>query len=218
MSDPRPMPAPPPLVWAIASAFIAIELAFQAADAGVLPWADLRVQGYLSLAFLDFYFEAALAGREIPFEAWATPLTHAFLHGGMLHMVMNTVVLLALGGMLANILGPVRFLVLFATTAIAGGLVFGLLSDARGPLVGASGVIFGFIAALKSWEWRYIRTTNAPANRFWGTLAGLVAMNVVLYFFFPGEGALAWEAHLGGFIAGFLIAPWLAPLALPSPI
>ena len=45
------------------------------------------------------------------------------------------------------------------------------------------GAIFGFFGALKSWEGRYIRATGAPANRFWGTIGGLVAINVILAVF-----------------------------------
>ena len=158
-------------------------------------------------------------GREVPFEFWTSFLTYAFLHGGLMHLALNGAIILGLGGMLANGLGTARFLVLFAVTTIAGALVFALMTDSQGPLVGASGAIFGFFGALKRWEWRYIRETGAPANRFWGTIGGLVAINVLLAFAYPGDGALAWEAHLGGFVAGFLIAPLLAPHASgPSPI
>ena len=209
----------PPLIWAITGMFCAIELILQMADAGALPWPDLRWDVYLRGAFFDPYFEGVLAGYPVPTSFWTSWITHAFLHGGIFHLIMNGTIFLALGGYIARGIGSARFLVLFAITAIGGALVFALLSDARGPLVGASGVLFGLIGALKFWELRFIRATGAPATRFWGTIIVLTIMNVVLAFYFPGGGSVAWEAHLGGFLAGFLTAPVLAPRAAgPSPI
>ena len=150
---------------------------------------------------------------------WSSFFTHAFLHGGTLHLVMNGAIFLALGGAVANLIGAVRFCALFLVCAAAGALTFALITDADGPLVGASGVIFGLFGVLKRWEWRYIRATGASSRRFWGTIGALVVMNLALFFFLSGAGAIAWEAHLGGFVAGWLIAPILAPgRAGPSPI
>lgn len=215
----RGPPGPPPVVWAMTALFAGFEIAFQLADEGILPWPDLRFEVYVRMAFWDIYFEEALAGRAVPPEFWSSFLTHGLLHGSMVHLLMNGVIFLSVGGMLANGLGAVRFVALFAVTAMTGALFFGVIADTQGPLVGASGAIFGFFGALKRWEWRYIRETGAPANRFWGTIGALILLNVVLFFFMPGEGSLAWEAHLGGFVAGFLVAPVLAPHARgPSPI
>lgn len=219
---PRPAaerPAPPPIVWIMALIFVGFEMAFQAADAGVLPVPDLRWEVYKKLAFFDIYWEAWREGIPVPIEMWTSFLTHAFLHGGLLHLLMNGAIFLGLGGMIANNIGTRNFLILFVVTAIGGALAFALIADAQGPLVGASGAIFGFFGALKRWEWRFLSMTGQPKNRFWGTIIGLTALNVMLALFYPGEGAVAWEAHLGGFVAGFLIAPLLSQGRVgPSPI
>ncbi len=219
MSSTSPSRGAPIYVLLIAAIFCAFEAAFALSEAGILPIADMRWQVYLRGAFFDPYFQGVLAGQPVPATFWSSWLTHAFLHGGLVHLAMNTVVFLALGGYIARGVGPLRFMVLFAVTAIAGALFFAVISDANGPMVGASGVIFGLIGALKFWESRYIQQTGAAPNRFWGTIIGLIVINVLLAFFFPGDGGLAWQAHLGGFVAGFLIAPVLAPHAAgPSPI
>lgn len=239
MSDPLPPrrstpPAPPPVVWALAGVMIAFELAFELADAGILPIEHLRFDVYAHLAFFDVFFDAALAGvglpdgnpwvmtyypdRELPWNFWTSFVTYAVLHGDLVHLIMNGVIFLGLGGMLANILGTVRFLIFFVSTAVISAVVFALLSSSGVPMVGASGVVFGIFGAFKRWEWRYIQATGTSPRRFWGTIIALIAINVLLYVGFAG-GALAWEAHLGGFIAGFVVAGWLAPrLAAPSPI
>ena len=211
--------SPPTVVWALTGIFIAFELAFALSNAGILPIEDLRWQSYHGLAFLDIYFEGALRGQAVPWWFWTSFLTYSVLHGGIFHLAMNGVFFVAVGGMVARVMGPAKFLILFVGTALGGSLVFGLLADSQGPMVGASGALFGLIGALKSWEWRYIRRTGASADRFWRTIIALAAMNVLLAVAFAGQGSLAWEAHLGGFLAGFLIAPILEPrLAGPSPI
>lgn len=216
-------PGPPVIIWVLAIAFFGVELALVAADAladaGPGQRSEARLWALVHFSFLDLLFEAVRDGAPAPWHFWTSFVSYAFLHGGALHLVMNGAIFLALGGAVANMLGPVRFLVLFVVTAAAGALAFALIADVSGPLVGASGVIFGLFGALKRWEWRWIRATGAPANRFWGTIAALTLMNLALFAFYPGEGSVAWEAHLGGFVAGWLIAPLLAPgRAGPSPI
>lgn len=211
--------APPRIVWIMLGIFMLFELAFWAAANGVGPVPDLRWEVYKRMAFFDILFEAVRQGVGVPWTFWTSFVTYAFLHGGLLHLAMNGVFFLAVGGMLARVIGPVRFLVLFVFTSITGALIFGLLANTAGPMVGASGALFGFIGALKAWEWKYIRATGASAQGFWRTIAALIAMNVALALLMPGGGDLAWQAHLGGFVGGFLIAPVLAPgLAARSPI
>lgn len=216
-------PAPPPIVWAMAAVFVLFEAAFQLSETGLLPWPDLRWDVVSYLGFFDLYFDAAMDGESVPVEFWWSFVTYGFLHGGFLHLAMNCAIFLALGGMVANTLGPTRFLILFAVSCAGGAAVWGyLFSDdhAAAHLVGASGALFGFIGAMKRWEWLWIRATGASARRFWGTIIALVLLNVMLAFAAPPEGGgVAWEAHLGGFLAGWLIAPLLAPgRAGPSPI
>ena len=208
--------AAPPVVWGLTLTFIFFEALFQLSDAGILQQ-DMRWQVYLRLAFFDLYFEGVREGADVPFQFWTSFVTHSLLHGGLLHLLMNTAIFLSLGSLLARGLGTQRFLALFLVSAIGGALLFALVSDTHGPLVGASGALFGFIGALKRWEWRWLAVSGASPRRFWGTILGLAAINVVLSLTFQGA-EIAWQAHLGGFIAGWLIAPVLAPgHAAPSP-
>lgn len=212
-----PADGPPAVVWSLAGVFVLAELAFQLSEAGVFGGPDLRWTVFLRLAFFDVYFDGALQGYGVPAWFWSSTLTYAFLHGGLLHLFMNGAIFLALGGALARALGAARFLILFAVTAIGASVFFGLIAEAQGPLVGASGVIFGFFGAMKRWEWRWLMATGASRRRFWGSVLGLAAVNVLLFFAYQ-DGIIAWEAHLGGFIAGWLVAPMLAPgRAAPAP-
>lgn len=210
-------PAPPPIIWTMALIFVGFELLSQLGQTGQ----GLRYYAVTRLAFYDLWFNRALEGGDVPLVFWSSFFTYGFLHGGLLHLVMNGAIFLALGGLLANALGPGRFLILFLFSSATGALAWGFLfaGNEIAHLVGASGALFGFFGALKRWEWRWIAATGAPSNRFWGTIGALTLVNVILAFMGPGGAEVAWQAHLGGFIGGWLIAPALAPgKAGPSPI
>lgn len=134
-------------------------------------------------------------------------VTHAFLHGSLLHMVMNMTILLALGRFVGDRYGAGAVLPVFLLSAIAGGAAFGLLGSPDFPMVGASGAVFGFLGVWIVWDWRRhqrARRSTGPVLRRVLVLAGL---NVVLYYGLGGM--LAWQAHLGGFLAGVAIGAWL---------
>ncbi len=154
--------------------------------------------------------------------AFTTPFTYAFLHGGIAHLAINMVWLLAFGSPLANRLGAVRFLVFWAATALAAAALHWALHPLdQAPLVGASGAISGMMGAAARFGFRIDRTGGRP--RFGGPLLGFpeilrsrgvlvflgvwMAVNLVTGLVGLGAGessAIAWEAHIGGFLAGFL--------------
>ena len=83
-----------------------------------------------------------------------------------------------------------------------GGLVFALLSSGDAPMIGASGAVFGLIGLWQAWDYQMRRRLGLPLNPVLMTCLALVAANVA--FFVMLGGGLAWEAHLGGWIAGWI--------------
>ena len=76
-------------------------------------------------------------------------------------------------------------------------------------MVGASGGLFGLAGAILAWEYvdRFVlREALWPVAR---AVLLLVALNVLLYY--AMDRLLAWEAHLGGFIAGWIMALLIDP-------
>ncbi|MGB1215607.1 MAG: rhomboid family intramembrane serine protease [Pikeienuella sp.] len=218
---------PLPFVWAIVAVFCAAHLIMWLMAAGYIGSLEIYREIYVTYAFWDILFEAWWHGEDVPLDILVPSfVTYSFIHSSVLHLAMNSVIFLALGGAILRAVGTLRFLVIFVGTAAAGSATFGVLAEAQGPLLGASGVIFGFFGVLKQWEWRYIAITGTPANRFWGTIAGLVLINVALALIpvlsgnpGAGFGLIAWQTHLGGFIAGWALANILTPNhAGPSPI
>lgn len=200
----------PAAIWTLAGVFVVIELALQLLGDGFRFNAAYRL-----FAFYDWRLEAALGGQTpTPALFWSF-LTHAFLHGGLAHLGMNTVVFLALGAHMSRAVGATATLALFFGTAAAGALAFGLIVGEElryVPMVGASGGLFGFLGAMKRWEWRYVSENALPKRRFWSTVLALVAINVLLSIGLGLEGGgVAWEAHLGGFVAGWLAGGAMTP-------
>ncbi|PJN93600.1 hypothetical protein CNY89_19660 [Amaricoccus sp. HAR-UPW-R2A-40] len=134
----RPLPRS---LLALAGVIVCIELFLELADRGILSDPSLRSRVYMVGAF----WSGLLHGARPIFEGqgWTMFVTHAFLHGGFLHMAMNTAVLLGLGRFTADRYGAWTVLPVFLVSAVAGGLAFGLMSSDPVPMVGASGAVFG---------------------------------------------------------------------------
>ena len=164
-----------PVLWIMIAVMIGFELMFAAMDAGWLPESMGRGQMYYRFAFLDVLFDYWRGIEHINFFAGPpedtlrlhTFLTHAFLHGGWLHLAMNGAAFLGLGHALVQTIGIVRFLVIFAVTAVAGALAFGLIAEASVPMVGASGAIFGMLAVLTAWQERALRVAGLSRAPIW---------------------------------------------------
>lgn len=196
-----------PVLWAMAGIMLGFEVMFAAVAHGLLPpWLG-RIPIYYDLAFWDPLFRAALAGHGVAPELVWSFLTYAFLHAGWLHLLLNGAVFLGLGNALIRAIGPWRFVATFVITAIAGSLLFALMTQSQGPLVGASGSLFGFLGMITAWQELALRRAGMSRRVIWNRILGLVLLNVILAIGLVGMGGLlAWQAHLGGWIAGWLLA------------
>lgn len=193
-----------PILWIAAGAMVAPELLFAAADAGLVGRPLDRIHAYAGFAWWDIVFEMARREGVLPLQLTWSLVTHAFLHGGWLHLMMNAAAFLGLGHAISQLAGIRAAAAIFAVSAAAGALAFSLITDHGGPLVGASGAVFGYIAVLTAWQEQALRRFGHDRTAIWSRILGLVAINALLHF--GMGGMLAWEAHLGGFVAGWLMA------------
>lgn len=184
----------------------------------------------INFSFIPLRFSSG-SGFSDP-EAWLTMISYSFMHGGFTHLAVNCVWFAAFGSPLAGRIGTRKFLIFWLFTAIFAALThYVLYPDSNIPLVGASGAISGMMGAAARFGFqRVIYRTEAgrqvPAfggallsvgqtlqNRTVLTFVGFwLAINVVtgLYAAAPGElSGIAWEAHIGGFLAGYFGVPLL---------
>lgn len=201
-----------PMLWTMAAVMAAIQLGMSLSEQGLAPLIFGPVWVYTLLAFFDPLFELARNGGPIEPQLIWSFVTHAFAHGGWMHLGLNAAVFLSLGHAMTRIAGIGTTLICFFACAVAGALFFAVIADFSGPLVGASGAVFGMIGMLTAWEEQALRRQNRSRQVVWTRVFALAAINIVMAIGF-GEigGALAWEAHLGGFVAGWLLAYPLQP-------
>lgn len=175
---------------------------------------------------------------------WWTPLTYAFLHGGWLHVGMNCLWFAAFGSPVARRFGPSRFLLFCAAAAMAGAFVHFIthVADLQ-PVVGASATVSGVMAAAVRFVFQPgaplgeslgfgehaqdMHAYRQPALPLRGILANRSALSFLGFWFLANylfgtipmplggvDATVAWQAHIGGFLAGLLAFRWFDP---PSP-
>lgn len=194
------------------------------------------------------YSPDLLEGFTFPGGLWAdvwTFVSYAGLHGGWLHLIVNCVWMLAFGSAVARRFGLLRFLAFSAVCAAAGALTH-LVTHAGSPVavIGASAAISGQMAAAA----RFAFQPGGPLSRhqrgrgeaaFFHPAATLtdmwrdptvlaflgiwLAVNVIFGIaalpFAGGEGGdVAWQAHIGGLVAGVLLFPLFDPVRGRAPV
>jgi len=157
-------------------------------------------------------FRYGLVPQDLQKIRFTGVVTHMFVHGGLIHLLGNMIVLWAFVSTLEHTLGAWRFLVFYLLWGIVAGLAHAAMhwgSDV--PLVGASGAIAGVIGAywvvsgartrIRTLVWIIPpRTCMIPAGVFvaiwiFSQLIGITESP-------SGAGGVAWYAHLGGFAVG----------------
>ena len=162
-------------------------------------------------AMLAAFWPGLLQGWQpiYPGQAAVMFVSYAFVHGGLLHMVFNMLILAHLGRETVARVGPAGFMLFFAVTSAGGGVAYAMLSTGTTPMLGASGAVFGLFGAQAWWDIQLRRQRGLPLEPALRMVAGLVVMNVLLWWVVGGM--LAWQAHLGGFVAGFIMAWTVTP-------
>ena len=128
-------------------------------------------------------------------EPWRM-LTSVFVHSeqSFLHILFNMYSLFIFGRIIEQLLGRARFLALYLISGLGGSVAVLLISPLTN-VVGASGAIFGLLGAF------FMIQRGLGGNNV--QLLLVLGLNLVIGFVIPG---IAWQAHLGGLIAGGLVA------------
>jgi len=130
-------------------------------------------------------------------EYWRL-VTGAFLHDGILHIAFNMYILYWLGTMLEPVMGHVRFTALYFASLLAGS--FGaILAKPHALTVGASGAVFGLMAAA------FVFQRARGIDPWRSGLGPVILLNLALPFVFPGLN-ISIGGHVGGLIGGAIAA------------
>jgi membrane associated rhomboid family serine protease len=156
--------------------------------------------------------------QESPQPVYLTILTSIFMHGGIAHIFGNMLFLLIFGDNLENRIGHFRYLLFYLLIGILASLAHVFTTAYLGhntliPTLGASGAISGVLGGyILLFPKRRVRVilfyfiTDVPAVFAIG-LWFLFQITSGIGMLGPGaqEGGIAYAAHIGGFIAGFIL-------------
>ncbi len=153
--------------------------------------------------------------------AWEKLLTSTFVHGGLLHLIGNMLYLFIFGDNVEDRLGHGRYLAFYLLCGIAAGAGQAIVSAGSNiPMVGASGAIAGVSGAYLLFFPRarvvtlvpiflFLQVIEIPAILFlvpwflWQVMSGVATLG------HDASGGVAFFAHVGGFVAGMILAPVL---------
>ena len=144
---------------------------------------------------------------------WANLVTYAFLHADWLHLLSNMLFLWVFGDNVEDALGHIKFLIFYLACAVLAGLMHLAMNiDANGPLIGASGAVAGVLGAYLVLYpharvfvlFRIVIPIPLPIPALW-MLAVWIATQF-FYAFIGSDEPTAWWAHIGGVIAGAILA------------
>ncbi|MGJ8570972.1 MAG: rhomboid family intramembrane serine protease [Hoeflea sp.] len=209
-------------------AMLLLMLAIQVALDSLLPQAAV-LEIYLQAAFIPQRYAVDISGQEGPY-LWS-PITYSLLHGGYTHLALNSFWLAAFGAVVARRIGWVRFLVFWLLSALASAALFLVFHwGAQTIMVGASGVVSALMGAAARFAFgdgggfrrnqahlnRRLSIAESLSNRtVVGFLVVWFAINILAavgFSFGIADSAIAWEAHVGGFLFGFLAFSLFDPL------
>lgn len=181
----------------------------------------LPITRALILATVGIYLVQILAGEYVMyrmalwslnsmlFKPWQL-ITYGFVHGGLMHLFFNMFGLYMFGSEIERVLGARRFLIYYLVSVVGAGLlqmlIMPLLHREFGPMVGASGGVFGVLLAFGMlFPQRRVMLLLPPIPmKAWVfvTLYGVIELAMGV---FATQQGVAHFAHLGGMLAGFLM-------------
>lgn len=165
----------------------------------------INVAIYLLSLVLGLHLQSIYYGGMIPFadiilsgQYWRI-FTSMFIHGDLMHVVFNMVILLHAGAYVEQFMGSKKFLGFYISTGILVAICTGFFSS--GLTVGASGAIFALLGYILFYELDYRRKGIST----YSMIVPLVVINVIFTLIDP---RISIVGHLSGLIIGYLI-PWL---------
>ena len=185
----------------------------------VFFWSYFQGQQGFRLAVINFGYIPNLFLHpseyvDAPGHILTTPLTSMFMHGGWMHLIGNMLFLWIFGNNIEDYFGRIKFLAFYLLSGFAAIALYTLFNPgSEVPLVGASGAIAGVMGAYLVLHPRaeitclivffFIQFVVLPAKIVLGIWFGLQILMSILGS--STGGGVAWLAHVGGFVFGFLI-------------
>jgi membrane associated rhomboid family serine protease len=214
-SDPEfqsPFNAIPVVVIVLFLIMAGIELILTMGEAGLIGGPEAigwRLGLVRDWGFAGGYFDAMWAQGQFPLEHMARFVTYPFIHLSFTHALIAIVLMLALGKMAAEVMGPLAMLALFVLSGVGGALAYAVLLDDPVWLVGAYPAVYGLIGGYSFLLWRRLAAKGGQQMQAFTLIAMLMGLQLIWSLF--ATVGYGWVAELAGFFCGFAISAVCAP-------
>jgi membrane associated rhomboid family serine protease len=183
----------PPFTRALIASFVVIHIALAIALNLPQLYDVYNTYGFVPGAFTGV--------RSFSWQTLVSPITHQFLHGNWIHLFFNTTMGLVMGMVFEKEFGAKAAAFFFFACGLTGAALYLLLFPfSETPIIGASAGLSGFFGAVillfyqRQPRARFTKYGPWPMIGFW--LFFMIALGAM------SGGAMAWHAHVGGFLAG----------------
>ncbi|MGB8603271.1 MAG: rhomboid family intramembrane serine protease [Rhizomicrobium sp.] len=197
----------------------------------VYVWEE-RIGLNMSQAFDAYGFipKSLMSPQYVPPEdahlsAPATVITAMFLHGSVWHLIGNMLYLWVFGKSIEAAMGHARFVLFYLVSGVAAAMTMAFMDPASGiPMVGASGAISGLLGAYLLLHPRRQIEIYVPIGiilypvrigAIWVAGAWFAMQLLSAATITPDSPGVTWWAHIGGFLAGMALTPFLKSSRLP---
>jgi rhomboid protease GluP len=214
-TEPEPVPPPPSdrplrlpvsdpfITYILIAAIVIVWVITKVASGGPI---DGEIRGQVLVDFGANFGQLILQG-----ETWRL-FTSMFLHGNLLHLAFNGYALFIFGLEMERLYGPDRFIIVYVLSGLFGSLASFATWGPDVFSVGASGAIFGVIGMNLAFFLLHRDTFGEFGRQRTRGVLIIIGINLVFGFIVPRVDNMA---HIGGLVAGFLLAYGLAPRYKP---
>lgn len=205
LSDENPIRLTPFINWMIIGSCIVVFI-WQSSSGS-----DFFISSILSFGLVP---ERIIAG-----EGLYTFVTNMFLHGGWSHLLGNMLFLWIFGDNIEDCCGHIRYLAFYILAGVAASVIWMItVWGSSYPAVGASGAISGVMGAYFVLYPKARIRTLVSIGLFWRVIRVRAYAMIGLWFVYqfllglvPINTGVAYWAHIGGFIAGIILAKTIRP-------
>lgn len=218
-----PPAAPNPPIFNIPGAVLLLAVVLSGIQAVRTYGLDGDAERWVIIMFSFLPITYTLPVNELyePMSRYWSPVTYALLHADWTHLLVNGLWMLAFGSAVARRFGNMRFWAFFVLSSAAAALAHYLLHmGSATPVIGASGAVSAFMGAAMRFAFRpggmSDQSFRTPALSLMQSLKNRSVLTFAIFWlvfnFLIGSGVLpiaggyniAWEAHMGGFLFGWL--------------
>ena len=205
LRDANPRTGPAFIAWLLIAVNVAL-FAYQA----TLPTERDLFAFIVTWGFIPREFFADPAGEAVGL------FTSMFLHGGLFHLIGNMLFLFVFGDNIENRMGHLAFLAFYILGGLVATLAHGLFAPGSpAPMVGASGAISAVLGAyIVLFPRQRVLTFVPPLFLFWLPAWLYIGYWALIQFVQAAggvaAGGVAWWAHVGGFVFGFVAVRYFA--------